>query len=390
MLLFESVLIVISIMLNSIFFATMMDYKKYGIIFKLMNLLVVVLCIYLAHDINLNYFSTQIYHFGFLLVILFLDIIVSLKGFYVKRTQISEYSIKQTVDNSDTGIMVLKDKDRIAMQNSSMYQLLEKLNIKDDYINLIKEKKKDMLGENYIIEIDNQNYLFYIDEAKQEVTAYNIDEEYRLYKEMEEQNRKISENNKNILWTIDNIENLNKEKNILKMKNKFHDILGQRLALLQAFLNQDDNKKDNFEEIKFMIEKMFVELEEDSTAKHSLQDLIRIYSNAGVKLKVEGELPKEEGKARVLYEVIREAVTNAIKHANATLISIAISESLEGILMKIKNNGNKSSEVVREHDGIKGMRSKLEKIGGKLTIKTRPEFEIEVVVKSLPVGDGGI
>jgi signal transduction histidine kinase len=378
MLLFESVLIVISIMLNSIFFATLMEYKKYGVIFKLMNLLVVVLCIYLAKDINLNYFSTQTYHFRILLVILFFDIIVSLKGVYVQKTQISEYSIKQTVDNSDTGIMVLKDKDRIAMQNSAMYQLIEKLNIKDDYINLIKEKKKDMLDENYIIEIDNQNYLFYIDEAKQEVTAYNIDEEYRLYQEMEEQNRKISENNKNILWTIDNIENLNKEKNILKMKNKFHDILGQRLALLQAFLNQDDNKKDNFEEIKFMIEKMFVELEEDSTAKHNLQDLIRIYSNAGVELKVIGELPKEEGKARVLYEVIREAVTNAIKHANATLISIAISESLEGILLKIKNNGNKSSEVVREHDGIKGMRSKLEKIGGKLTIKTRPEFEIEI------------
>lgn len=380
MLLFESVLIVISIMLNSIFFATMMDYKKYGIIFKLMNLLVVVLCIYLAYDINLNYFSTQTYHFGIILVILFFDIIIILKGIYVQRTQISEYSIKQTVDNSDTGIMVLKDRDRIAMQNSAMYQMLEKLNIKSDYISQIKEKKKDMIDNSYVIEIEEQNYLFYIDEAKQEVTAYNIDEEYRLYQEMEEQNRKISENNKSILWTIDNIKNLNKEKNILKMKNKFHDILGQRLALLQAFLNQDENKKDNFEEIKFMIEKMFVELEEDSTAKHSLQDLIRIYYNAGVELKVAGELPKDEGKARVLYEIIREAVTNAIKHANATLISIAISESLEGILMNIKNNGNKSSEVVREHDGIKGMRSKLEKIGGKLTIKTRPEFEIEVSV----------
>ena len=58
-----------------------------------------------------------------------------------------------------------------------------------------------------------------------------------MKKELDEQNEKIKLNNKELVSSIENIEKLEKEKNLLKIKNKYHDLLGQNLSVLQQYLN---------------------------------------------------------------------------------------------------------------------------------------------------------
>ena len=58
--------------------------------------------------------------------------------------------------------------------------------------------------------------------------------------------KKLKENNKKILLSIDNIEELEKEKNLLKLKNKYHDILGQNLSILQQYLNREEYNPRKF------------------------------------------------------------------------------------------------------------------------------------------------
>ena len=298
---------------------------------------------------------------------------------YIKNEKITVFSIKQAIDSSDTGILVLKGNKKLII-NNVMYDILNKLDIKTDYITKIKAISEQQMNGNYIIKVGDKHYLFIID--KNEITAFNTTEEYTLIKELDEQNRKIELNNKEIEENIKNIEQLEKEKNLLKIKNKYHDLLGQNLSVLQQYLSRDEINKENFAEIKFMIKNMFTELEDSENIDQNLQNLIKMHKKNGTNIIINGKLPQNAKQAKVFFEIIREATTNAIKHAGSSRIFVDIKEMLEDTYMVITNNGKKPNEFITENEGIKGMRRKVEELNGYFYISTIPRFSVNVSIRN--------
>lgn len=299
---------------------------------------------------------------------------------YIKEEKINQFSIKNVIDSSDFGILVLKGNKSILI-NNTMYEILNKLNIKTNYIaNIIKQSEEQMAG-NYIVEIEEKYYLFIINQN--EIIAFDITEEYSLKKELDERNEKIELNNTEIITSIENIENLEKEKNLLKIKNKYHDLLGQNLSVLQQYLNKEEINQENFDEIKFMIKKMFIDIEDTEDSNKNLQNLIKIHQKNGTDIIIKGKLPENEKQAKVFFEIIREATTNAIKHAGSSKIFVEIKETLEETYMVITNNGKKPNEFITENEGIKGMRRKVEEIKGYFYVSTVPQFSVNVSIKNI-------
>ena len=298
---------------------------------------------------------------------------------YIKKEKINQFSIKKVIDSSDFGILVLKGNKRVLI-NNTMYAILNKLNIRTNYIaNIIKQSEEQMEG-NYVVKVEEKYYLFIINQN--EVIAFDITEEYSLKKELDEQNEKIELNNKELVSSMENIENLEKEKNLLKIKNKYHDLLGQNLSVLQQYLNREEIKQENFDEIKFMIKKMFIDIEDTEDSNTNLQNLIKIHQNNGTNIIIKGKLPKNEKQAKVFFEIIREATTNAIKHAGSSKIFVEIKETLEETYMVITNDGKKPNEFITENEGIKGMRRKVEEIKGYFYVATVPQFSVNVSIKN--------
>lgn len=298
---------------------------------------------------------------------------------YIKEEKINQFSIKKVIDSSDFGILVLKGNKSVLI-NNTMYAILNKLNIRTNYIaNIIKQSEEQMDG-NYVVKVEEKYYLFIINQN--EVIAFDITEEYSLKKELDEQNEKIKRNNKELVSSIENIEKLEKEKNLLKIKNKYHDLLGQNLSVLQQYLNREEIKQENFDEIKFMIEKMFIDIEDTEDPNTNLQNLIKIHQNNGTNIIIKGKLPKNEKQAKVFFEIIREATTNAIKHAESSKIFVEIKETLEKTNMVITNDGKKPNEFITENEGIKGMRRKVEEMKGYFYVSTVPEFSVNVSIKN--------
>ena len=298
---------------------------------------------------------------------------------YYKRETITDFSIKRVIDECEFGILVLKGK-KVKLINSKMYEILEKLNIKKDYTaNMIKQsiEKKE---KNYCIKVEDKYYVFVLNDN--EIIAFDITEEYKLHKELNEQNKKLEENNKQILSSIDNIEELEREKNLLKLKNKYHDILGQNLSILQQYLNRQHISQENFEEIKFMIRKMFIDIEDTEDTNANLENLIKIHKKNGTDIIIDGKLPQNKEIAKVFFEIIREATTNAIRHADSSQIFVKINETLEETYMIITNDGKKPNEFITENQGIKDMRRKVDKLGGMFYISTVPEFSVNVSIKN--------
>ena len=296
---------------------------------------------------------------------------------YIKKEKLNNLSIKNIVDSSNIGILVLR-KNKKVLTNSVMNKILEKINIKDDYIKNINKKNIEKIGEDYILKVDENFYLFNINQN--EIIAFDVTEEYELQCELNKQNEKIMQNNKELIDSIENIEKYEKEKNLLELKNKYHDLLGQNLSILQQYLNRPNIAKDNLEEIKYMIKEMFIDIKEIKSSKDRLNELIEIHNKSGTKILLEGKLPQNEEKAIAFFEIIREAVTNAIRHANSTEVYIKIKDDTEHIKMTIRNNGKKPKVEIIENEGIKGMRRKIAQIGGKIEIITKPEFLINIEI----------
>ena len=136
---------------------------------------------------------------------------------YYKKETITDFSIKKVIDECEFGILVLKGK-RAKLINNKMYEILDKLNIKKDYITNIIKQSIDQLDKNYCVKVEDKYYVFVIN--NNEIITFDITEEYKLHQKLNGQNKKLKENNKKILLSIDNIEELEKEKNLLKLIKK--------------------------------------------------------------------------------------------------------------------------------------------------------------------------
>ncbi len=83
-------------------------------------------------------------------------------------------------------------------------------------------------------------------------------------------------------------------------------------------------------------------------------------------------------KRTILFRVAQEALNNVVRHAEATLVLLGISEQAGAIQMEICDNGKSFHVVETLHAknnrrlGLIGMRERIEMIGGRFTIESAP------------------
>lgn len=293
-----------------------------------------------------------------------------------KNEYISILSVKKGIDMSDTGVMFLDDNNNIVLMNNLMSDILKELNIKEDYINNLIKKCIENINNDYLLKCNNRVYLLKILNDK-ELSLIDITELYKLQEQEKLQNKKIRENNEKILDTINNIEKIEKTKNLLKIKNEYHDIIGHRLALFTKYLERDLKDVKN---VLFLLDSIYEDFNLKLSSDDKLNNLVKMYQVIGINIIVKGELPQDEKVSNIFFEIIRESVTNAIIHADSKNIEVIIKKYLDRIEMVITNDGKGPKHTIYENEGIKGMRRKLTLINGSLNIGTDNCFVLKVTV----------
>lgn len=342
------------------------------VIFEILLLLSSIIICYISLTIVENH-KYNIYYFISALILIIIILGLFIYDIGINKDKITIFSVKNAIDLSTDGIMFIH-KDKIVLSNIVMDDILKRLKINNNFIEEIKKKSIKSINNLYIIKIDNKIWGISINEN--EIKASDITKEYKLQEELSERNREIEKNNKIILKTIKKVDEIEKEKNILKIKNNFHDILGHRLSLLKQYLNMD---KVNNKDIKFLIDSLF----EDTTSNNyekNLTELVDMYKLLGINIIVTGSLNFDIKIARVFFEIIREGITNAIIHANSKNIKIIINDSKNKKELIITNDGKRTNKIIHENEGIKGMRRKLKEINGILIIDNTKIFTLKVIV----------
>jgi two-component system sensor kinase len=98
-----------------------------------------------------------------------------------------------------------------------------------------------------------------------------------------------------------------------------------------------------------------------------------------------GALPAEHETA--IYRIVQEAITNVVKHASATSVSIVVATGDRSVRAVIEDDGvGFAAGNVREAAfGLVGMRERAQLLGGRLEVESSPGSGTTVLVE-LPLG----
>jgi signal transduction histidine kinase len=99
--------------------------------------------------------------------------------------------------------------------------------------------------------------------------------------------------------------------------------------------------------------------------------LVKAFEKASqIKVELElGDAPLNFGVEAnlVVFRLVQEGMTNALRHGRASLIQVSLARVGDGLSVTIKDNGIGSANAAPGSGfGLMGMRERLEKLGGKL------------------------
>ena len=299
------------------------------------------------------------------------------------KSNINYYSLKEALDGLKTAVM-FESEFNVVYENLAMKTLLEKLNIKQNQSSFeiwqslkSRENFKIIDEQNILVFLDKKVYSFsMIKQSKTQIYAFDITKEYLTTTEIENKQNELKTKQSEILQMIENLDEIERQREVLSLKSKLHDIIGQRLFILHHILDVIDEKTFDLNSVKSLLKTMLDEIDnEDISEAQNLQNsIVTAFEMIGFNIEISGEIPKETPKAKALVKIIRECATNAIRHANATKLFVNISNNK----IEISDNGKKQNTSFIEGTGIKGMRLNAETLGGELIISKDIGFKVVI------------
>ncbi|MDE5414517.1 sensor histidine kinase [Alkalihalobacterium chitinilyticum] len=225
---------------------------------------------------------------------------------------------------------------------------------------------------------------------------YNRKKQDQLEEKLEDANKRIAE--------------LVKQEERQRIARDLHDTLGQKLSLIG--LKSDLARKLIYKDP----DQARVEIKDvQQTARTALNEVRKMVSQMrGIRIKEEIVHVKQILKAaeielvldeevqltnvslfieNILSMCMKEAVTNVVKHSQASTCHISIEQSSNGICITVKDDGIgiKKDEDLYKGSGLQGMRERLEFVNGTLEIEaiegTMIKMKVPNVIKMTDKGD---
>ena len=180
------------------------------------------------------------------------------------------------------------------------------------------------------------------------------------------------------------IEQLAKTAERERIARDMHDVLGHSLSLIvlkselagRLLASQPARAALEIAEIETSARHALAEVRKTITGYRSegfaseLSRAAQVLETAGVRLNRPGKVPYLPPRHEAtLSMVLREAVTNIVRHAGASECSIEWSTEKEGTQLVIADDGR--GDIRQEGNGLRGMRERVQELGGRLSLDSQ-------------------
>ncbi|MFS0726902.1 sensor histidine kinase [Paenibacillus sp. 1P07SE] len=224
------------------------------------------------------------------------------------------------------------------------------------------------------------------------VTTYNRNKSDQLEGQLQHANKRISE--------------LVKLEERQRIARDLHDTLGQKLSLiglksdlagklvhrhpnraLAEITDVSQTARSALKEVRKLVTEM-----RGARLEEEVQRIRQLLQAAGISFELDGDPRLSETTLlgeNVLTMCLKEAVTNVVRHSEATACRVRIAQTPSEVELEVSDNGKGLTVGVDDYrgHGLQGMRERLEFVNGRLAIQSVEGTSITFTVPNILQGE---
>lgn len=296
------------------------------------------------------------------------------------KTFITPGTIKLYLDKIPCGICCWQENGRILFSNRCMNELCTAIT----HRNLLNGNQFRDALEDDIVSVESKVWRFASREIMQdgerlyEMVASDITNEYAKTRAFEKDKAELDRLNKELKEYYLRIDESVKRQEILQAKMNIHDEMN-RLMLSTVAADKEDTQAIN--QIFSLWEQNALLLcmeAEQRNEQHESDALEALAGALGIKLIWKSDLPPSLNREQkeLFFLSAKEAMVNAVKHADATAMEISIEPTKKALLFRFVNRGRMPVGEVHFAGGLDNLEQLAKKQGAALSIEIGEKFTL--------------
>ncbi|MBE5865002.1 MAG: hypothetical protein E7292_02150 [Lachnospiraceae bacterium] len=300
-----------------------------------------------------------------------------------KKEHITPMSVKDSMDMLHAGLCYWEEGGRIILSNKKMDEIC--LAITGEML-LNGEKFYKQLDAECVsmpdgtIKFFSHNQVAFADKQIYELVAADVTELYKKNELLEQETQSLRKMNESLRRYNQNIEEMVRKQEILDTKVYIHDEMN-RLMLLTTANAETPMSEEDFKEILTLWRNNAILLGTENNKTKVNTDITEVNQLAellGVRLIWEGEQASlmPDTIREVFIMVAREAIANAVKHAEAKNITIGIHKKEDKLCIGISNDGRVPGGKISPGGGLSNIKRMVEQKRGRFKVEVNEAFKM--------------
>ena len=304
------------------------------------------------------------------------------------KKKISTLSVKQALDNLNSGICFADKRGKIILINYKMRNLIHSL--VGIYPQMLEEIQS-ALTEN-ALQIEENPILYRFPDGKifrfhtvsltepelqgfTQTTAQDVTQLYETNRMISDANLALQRTNNQLKKMYARLADRIREQETLNLKMRIHDNIGTSLIAISDILS--GGAKEDAETQLVVLQNAVSYFSSDRPAPvGTFDELLLKAAQMKVQLHLSGYLPNDETAESLIVSAVRECVTNCVHHAKGRNVFVKIVEHIGVYTVTITNDGEAPKEKIKEGGGLSALRQSIEGAGGEMYISHSPCFAL--------------
>ena len=310
---------------------------------------------------------------------------ISRKLFLASRRQISPVSIKESSDHLPCALCFAWENGQPCLKNYIMDELSHLLT---GEALLNANAFWETIAHEPIVTLSNgQTWSFertrmaLSGQSVYQITGTNITEEARLQRELEKDNLRLKTMNLRLRQYGQEVQELTREKEILRAKTRVHDEIGHVLLQTRQFLSGARGDAESICAEWRQNTHLLLGKYADEKPVDTFEQLSRAARAIGVTIERSGAFPEDGTEnAHLVESAAHECLTNLVRHANGTRLEIFGEATANGWEIRYLNDGDVPSQPIVEGSGLSSLRAQVEAAGGAMAVEHAPRFRLTLIL----------
>lgn len=308
------------------------------------------------------------------------------------KEHISDFSIEEGLDSLPVGIAVYSSlngmpilvnaiADKVSMRLFGN-TLINGLKFNQEYHEYIKGCKEELLHMDDHLYMLTENKLRIDDTEYIELLFYDIKDVHEINEKIHKDNEIIKKLNERLRALNRRINDLSVETELINIKSKVHDDLGEALTITRNYLKQNEPEINKNKLFTLWLDRLdFMKSVSENKKKDEYQNLFSAAKDVGVDIVINGELPDKQPAKQICSMAMHECLTNTIRHAKGDKVYVETHfENDDKFIIKITNNGYPPLGKIKESGGLANLRSIVEMAGASMDISTDEVFLLTICI----------